>query len=202
MDEANGSARDYLEAPYSRVLIPDAETGTYTAKIAEFPGCVAQGDTPEEAYRNLEAVAESWIEEVLGMGQRVPEPATGGQYSGRVALRLPKSLHRNAVRLAERDGTSLNQFLVTAIAEYVGASALYAQMTQQLGEQVVQEITGPIQTTVDSAVNDMMQRLPIVDWHGLPTPAYAGRFEFGKGLVGNTALVRHRGVHALAGLAE
>ncbi len=83
MDEANGLARDCLEAPYSRVLIPDAETGTYTAKIAEFPGCVAQGNTPEEAYRNLETAAESWIEELLGMGQSVPEPAADNRYSGR-----------------------------------------------------------------------------------------------------------------------
>ncbi len=77
MDETNAVAREYLKAPYSRVLIPDEETGTYTAKIAEFPGCIAQGDSPEEAYRNLEAAAESWIEELLGASEDVPEPAVG-----------------------------------------------------------------------------------------------------------------------------
>lgn len=138
MDEANGVARKYLKAPYSRILIPDDETDTYTAKIAEFPGCVAQGDSPEEAYRNLEAAAESWIEELLGMGQQVPEPAASSQYSGRVALRLPKSLHRNAAQLAEHEGTSLNQFLVAAIAERVGTSSLYQSMVQDLGVRLDQ----------------------------------------------------------------
>ena len=141
MDETNGVARSYLQAPYSRTLIPDAETATYTAKIAEFPGCVAQGGTPEEAYRNLEAAAESWIEELLGMGQQVPEPAAGNQYSGRVALRLPRSLHRNAAQLAEREGTSLNQFLVSAIAEKVGAKSSVEQMLKRM-DQKTSEIAG------------------------------------------------------------
>ena len=138
MDEDNRLAREYLKAPYSRVLIPDAETSTYAAKITEFPGCVAQGDTPEEAYRNLEAAAESWIEELVGMGQRVPEPSVFNQYSGRIALRLPKSLHRNAAQLAEREGTSLNQFLVSAIAQSVGTSDLYQGMVQDLGARLDQ----------------------------------------------------------------
>jgi predicted RNase H-like HicB family nuclease len=135
MDETNGVARSYLQAPYSRTLIPDAETGTYTAKIEEFPGCIAQGDTPEEAYHNLEAVAVSWIEELLGMGQQVPEPTANNQYSGRVALRLPRSLHRNAAQLAEREGTSLNQFLVSAIAEKVGAKNSVEQMLERMDQK-------------------------------------------------------------------
>ncbi len=132
MDEGKKTASDYLKEPYSRVLIPDDETGTFAAKITEFPGCFAQGDTPEEAYRNLEAAAGSWIEEVLGIGQQVPEPAVNNQYSGRVALRLPKSLHRNAAQLAERDGTSLNQFLVSAIAERVGADSVSERVARTL----------------------------------------------------------------------
>jgi predicted RNase H-like HicB family nuclease len=139
MDEASRVAKGYLESPYSRILIPDSSTGTYTAKISEFPGCIAQGETPEEAYRNLEAAAESWIEEVLGAGQQVPEPAIGNRYSGRVALRLPKSLHRNAAHLAEREGISLNQFLVSAVAEKVGAENLAEKLLEKL-EQKSSEI--------------------------------------------------------------
>ena len=143
MEGGSGLAREYLKEPYSRVLIPDVETGTYTAKIAEFPGCIAQGDTPEEAYRNLEAAAESWIEELLDMGQQVPEPAVNNQYSGRIALRLPKSLHRKAAQLAEREGTSLNQFLVAAIAEQVGSGGLYARMPEWLEAWATRAIANP-----------------------------------------------------------
>lgn len=153
MDEVNGVAMEHLKRPYSRILVPDEETGTYTAKIAEFPGCVAQGDTPEEAYRNLEVAAESWIEELLGMGQVVPEPAADNRYGGRIALRLPKSLHRNAARLAEHEGTSLNQFLVSTIAERVGAGNLYSIMSERLERRSIQV------AAQSAAINDMMRTI-------------------------------------------
>jgi predicted RNase H-like HicB family nuclease len=41
-----------LEKPYTRCLVSD-ETGGYVASIFEFPGCVAEGDSAEEAICNL-----------------------------------------------------------------------------------------------------------------------------------------------------
>jgi hypothetical protein len=40
--------------------------------------------------------------------------------SGRVLLRLPKTLHRLATRAAARDGVSVNTFLVSAVARELG----------------------------------------------------------------------------------
>jgi len=68
----NLNPRELLKRPYTRVLIPDEESGTFTAQIIEFPGCIAQGATPAEAYERLEAVAESWIEAALEMQQEIP----------------------------------------------------------------------------------------------------------------------------------
>ena len=136
MNESIESSRDYLKEPYSRILTPDDETGTYTAEIREFPGCVAQGNTIEEAYKNLEVAAESWIEVSLGMGQEIPAPAQEESYSGRVAFRLPKSLHRRAAQAAERNGTSLNQFLVAAVAEQLGAEKLCEQLAERSEQQL------------------------------------------------------------------
>lgn len=125
-------AKDYLKQPYSRVLIPDPESGTYTAQVLEFPGCIAQGDTPEEAYRNLEDAAESWIEVALDQRIDVPEPLSQVSYGGKIALRLPKSLHRQAAAMAEREGVSLNQFLVVAISEKVGERREQDRLQEQL----------------------------------------------------------------------
>ncbi len=133
MDETCRSPEDYLRQPYARVFTPDEESGTYTAEILEFPGCIAQGDTPEEAYRNLESAAAGWVEAVLNTGQRIPEPSDPYSYSGRIALRLPRGLHRRAAQMAEREGTSLNQFLVAAVAERVGAVNLYDQFVGREG---------------------------------------------------------------------
>jgi len=46
--------------------------------------------------------------------------AKPAEVNGKVALRLPKSLHRRAVLYAAREGVSLNQFLMTLVAEHVG----------------------------------------------------------------------------------
>ncbi|MDP2959243.1 MAG: toxin-antitoxin system HicB family antitoxin [Longimicrobiales bacterium] len=119
-------ARSYLNRPYQRVLIPDAESGTVTAMIAEFPGCVTQGNGVQEAYANLEEAAESWIEAAMELGQEIPLPAADQAFSGRVLLRLPKSVHRQAAEAAERDCTSLNQFILAAVAEKVGAARVEA----------------------------------------------------------------------------
>jgi predicted RNase H-like HicB family nuclease len=122
---------EYLKQPYSRVLIPEEEGG-YSAEILEFPGCYSQGETAEEALQNIDEAATNWIEATLAAGNPVPPPSTDYQYAGKIALRLPRSLHRQAVRLAGRDGVSLNQWLVTAIAARLGAEELYTRMAERI----------------------------------------------------------------------
>ena len=120
----------YLKEPYSRILIPN-DDGTFSGEVLEFPGCVAEGDTANQAMENLEAAAMSWIEASLEQGLDIPEPSLNQGFGGKVALRLPRSLHRQAARLAERDGVSLNQFLVTAIAARVGAEDFNTRLSEK-----------------------------------------------------------------------
>ena len=110
---------EYLSQPYGRVVVPEPD-GSYRAEIIEFPGCIATGETASDALSNLERVAESWLEVTLAKGQSVPEPIENTGYSGKLMLRLPKSLHRKAAHAAQRDGVSLNQFIIASIAEQVG----------------------------------------------------------------------------------
>ena len=121
MADRSRTLKEYLKAPYSRVVIPDHITGTYTARVMEFPGCVTQGETIAEAYERLERAAEDWIRTALELGQVIPPPAEEQSHSGRILVRLPKSLHRRVAEAAEADATSLNQFIVAAVAERVGA---------------------------------------------------------------------------------
>lgn len=125
------AAKEYLKEPYSRVLVPESD-GTYSADILEFPGCFAEGRTPDEAYANLEKVAESWIEAALGQGQEIPAPVEAHDFSGRIALRIPKSIHKQAAKFAEMDNTSLNQFFLTAVAARVGAEEFVERLSNRL----------------------------------------------------------------------
>jgi predicted RNase H-like HicB family nuclease len=124
------SSEEYLKEPYSRILIPD-ENGFFSAEIMEFPGCFAEGKTVDEAMHNLEEAAKSWIEASLEQGHEIPEPFMNQGFGGKIALRLPRSLHRQAVRMAERDGISLNQFLVSAIAARVGSEDFYVRLIEK-----------------------------------------------------------------------
>lgn len=126
------SPNQYLKKPYTRVIIPDADSETYTALIEEFPGCIAQGETVDIAYANLERAAESWIEAAVELGQSIPDPRAEEILSGKVALRLPKKLHRDAAKSAAHEGVSLNQYIVAAVAERVGTSNALAFMRAEL----------------------------------------------------------------------
>lgn len=126
------TVKDYLKLPYSREILPDSEFGGFTALIREFPGCVTQGETVTEAYEYLEDAASSWIEAALSLGQEIPPPYSDGGYSGKFALRLPRSLHRKASVAAKHDGVSLNQFILTAVAENIGESKARIANSQEV----------------------------------------------------------------------
>jgi len=123
--------REYVARPYSRILVPDS-SGRYFAEVLEFPGCFSEGHTPGQAMDNLNEAMAAWIEAALESGQSIPDPVATAGYSGRVLLRLPKSLHREAARRAEMDGVSLNQYLVTAIAARAGADDVAERVADKL----------------------------------------------------------------------
>ena len=62
-----------LRKPYSFLLTPE-ENGRFSAKVTEFSGCFADGDTIGEAADNLLRAAEAWVEGMLEDGQEVPIP--------------------------------------------------------------------------------------------------------------------------------
>lgn len=56
-----------------RPLSP-ADGGGFVATAPELPGCMSDGETPEEALRNAYDAIACWIEGALEMGRAVPEP--------------------------------------------------------------------------------------------------------------------------------
>jgi predicted RNase H-like HicB family nuclease len=63
---------EYLKRPYSRCFIP-VDYG-YHAYILEFPGCLAIGNSFEDAATSLESNAIHWIAAALDLGQDIPDP--------------------------------------------------------------------------------------------------------------------------------
>lgn len=109
----------YIDLPYTRELIPEPEGGWFV-RVKELPGCMSQGDTPEEAMEMINEAMELWLETALDHGMTIPEPRMDEDYSGKFVARLPKSLHRKCVERADEDEVSLNQWVVSALSEAVG----------------------------------------------------------------------------------
>ncbi len=64
---------DYLTLPYTIVLTP--EYGSWTATIPDLVGCLAVGDTPEEALQLIQDAKHSWISASLERGLAIPQPS-------------------------------------------------------------------------------------------------------------------------------
>jgi len=108
----------YTSLPYKVEIIPEEDGDGFNASIPDLKGCVAVGDTVEEAYQIITEVKQTWIEIALERGWRIPEPTTVEikEYSGKFSVRLARTLHRELAELAEAEGTSLNQLVATFLA--------------------------------------------------------------------------------------
>jgi antitoxin HicB len=42
--------------------LADADGGGYLATVPDLPGCMSDGETPEEALKNIREAIESWVE--------------------------------------------------------------------------------------------------------------------------------------------
>ncbi|MEH2230877.1 MAG: type II toxin-antitoxin system HicB family antitoxin [Nostoc sp.] len=105
----------YLNLQYPVTLYPDPEGG-YVAQIKDLPGCLTQGETLEETVANLNEARELWIATAYEAGDDIPLPSSNDNYSGKLLLRMPKSLHRRLAETSEREGVSLNQYIVSLLS--------------------------------------------------------------------------------------
>ncbi|MGD1016165.1 MAG: type II toxin-antitoxin system HicB family antitoxin [Roseiarcus sp.] len=66
-----------MRKPDYAVLIeplPEEEGGGFLATVPDLPGCMSDGETREEAARNIEDAIACWIEEAHATGRAVPVP--------------------------------------------------------------------------------------------------------------------------------
>jgi predicted RNase H-like HicB family nuclease len=96
---------EILRRPYTWVLVPE-EDGGYSARIEEFSGCFAQGDTVEETVTNLHRAGESWLLAVIERGQTIPEPLGGMVHNLKcerdAAIERAKKAEGEAQRMRDR----------------------------------------------------------------------------------------------------
>ena len=128
---------EYLKLPYTRELVLE-DDGTWFARVLEFPGCMTTGDTQQEALAMLDDAMSAWLGARLEDRESIPEPVAADDFSGRFVVRVAKSLHRDLVRAAERNGVSLNLFVATTLARATGS-----QTTSSVAQPAISYLKAP-----------------------------------------------------------
>lgn len=96
----------------------------FQARVKELPDVEEYADTHEEAYLLAIDTIETTAEIFQEKGKTMPLPQQIAEdFSGRVTLRVPKSLHRALAEASNEEGVSLNQHLVNILNYYSGYAA-------------------------------------------------------------------------------
>lgn len=56
------------------ILYWSAEDSAFIAEVPELPGCMAHGDTQDEALHHAQEAMVAWIEVAQEIGRPIPEP--------------------------------------------------------------------------------------------------------------------------------
>lgn len=93
--------------------IPDDEGGGYLITFPDLPGCIADGETIDEALAEARDAFSAWTMAEQADKGALPTPKS---YSGQFVLRVSKTLHMQLAKRAAAEEISLNQLAATLLA--------------------------------------------------------------------------------------
>ncbi|WP_204104399.1 MULTISPECIES: type II toxin-antitoxin system HicB family antitoxin [Spirulina sp. CCY15215] len=59
---------------YEMIIYWSEEDEAFLVEVPELPGCMADGETYQEAVQNAEIIIQEWIETAKEIGKPIPEP--------------------------------------------------------------------------------------------------------------------------------
>ena len=106
----------YRADEYSYRVQYSPEDEAFIGLVDEIPGLSAFADTLEDALKEIETVVTEGLQLLAERGERIPEPLSRREYSGKFVIRLNPSLHRRLAAEAQRKGVSLNEHVTEKLA--------------------------------------------------------------------------------------
>ena len=105
----------------------------WVAKSTDLKGCLGQGETPEEAIKELSDNENEWLLTAEALGIEIPKCTVmqNYEYSGKFTVRISKDLHKKLVEQADKNSVSINSYVEEAIAEKVNGVQRY-QMSKMM----------------------------------------------------------------------
>ena len=63
-----------MSIKYELIIYWSEEDKSFIVEVPELPGCMADGQTYQEAVANVEVVIQEWIETAQELGRPIPVP--------------------------------------------------------------------------------------------------------------------------------
>lgn len=107
------------------LIIIEKQTNNYSAYCPDVDGCIATGNTPDEARKNFLEALEFHFEGLKEDGLQIPKPTssfafTSEDCTGILNVRTKKSTHLKLIKIAESEHVSVSHLVNDAIIKQYG----------------------------------------------------------------------------------
>lgn len=127
MKSAAELAREY---PLTFEAVPQEDGGGFYAYSLAFPGIMGDGATRDEAADDFLEVLTDVIDKRISADMPLPSIPSQSEYSGKLNLRIGKSLHAMLAQRAQVEAISINTLIVQYISYGLGSKETIAQPQQ------------------------------------------------------------------------
>ncbi|WPL10433.1 type II toxin-antitoxin system HicB family antitoxin [Thiorhodovibrio litoralis] len=107
-----------VDYPFELRPLENNEGGGWLIVYPDLPGCMSDGETPEEAIANGRDAAAAWMRATTDAGREIPRP--GELPNGRFIARIPRSLNTRLTARAKQEGVSMSALVSAILAENLG----------------------------------------------------------------------------------
>lgn len=102
---------------YSYSVVWSEEDECYVATCAEFSLLSGLADSRVEALEEILFVVKESVAWMREDGEPIPEPLSLREFSGRLSLRIPSTLHRQIAIEAAKANISISEYINSKLAE-------------------------------------------------------------------------------------
>lgn len=157
---------------YSVVVHWSESSRQFVARCLEIPASVGADPQEGEAVRKAFQAIEEYLEYSQELGRSSPTPVER-EYSGKLLLRVPRTLHRLLAERAVRENVSLNQYISTTLAQAVIADNLLKAAEERLAAKTVvisMHVESPFYQCIQNNIEVSYSNISSEDWGTVTLP--------------------------------
>lgn len=149
-----------MDKMYRFEVFTDCSEGcVYAVKYFDFPNIVGFGETIEEAIKEADENLRYYIQYCKDKGIKIPEPSVHEELevSGKITLRMSKTLHKHTIERATREGVSLNSLLCEAISNYIYSKNVAEKIVEKAQNAISEAFFYGVKKDIEYKKNEVVE---------------------------------------------